>query len=104
VTKALEHIVILQFWIVSLGLHIHGLWFKLLLASIRSPPWNFCLSCLLIMLALTQVCQIISHFSTVGPNGSENGKEWFQLHFHLSMVQHSTLTNHSRPGIISMFG
>ncbi len=32
---------------------------RLLLASIRSPTWNCCLTCLLITLVLTQVCCVV---------------------------------------------
>ncbi len=44
---------------------------------------------------------IKSRFSTIGPNGSKNCQEWFQLYFHMSLVRRGTITNRSRPGILS---
>ncbi len=41
---------------------------------------------------------LISHFSTIGPNSSKNGKERLQLYFHLSLVRHGTIKNYSQPG------
>ncbi len=33
-----------------------------------------------------------------GPNSSKNGKERLQLYFHMSLVRHGAITNHSQPG------
>lgn len=34
-----------------------------------------------------------NHIYTVGPNGSKNDKEKFQLYFHFSLVRHGTIAN-----------
>ncbi len=39
-------------------------------------------------------------FATIGPNGSKNCQERFQLYFHVSLVRRGTITNRSRPGIL----
>lgn len=33
---------------------------------------------------------------------AEHNEEWFQLRFYLNMIWHSTITNHSWPGFLSM--
>ncbi len=38
-----------------------------------------CMRCLLL--------QVLSHFSTIGPNGSKKGQVRFQLYFHVSLVR-----------------
>ncbi len=46
----------------------------------------------------------ISRIYIIGPNGSKNCKEWFQLFVHLSLVEHSAIMKCFRPEILSMVG